>query len=244
MLHQPPARHSSWRSPRATTSFRMRSLVASIGEGYTKGALKSFKCRCKYTSGVRSASFLATPDNRSTQPPRFQMPPRSVLTHPFVFISLQTPFAATPLFSHPSKSPGGVPSRRSCIPTSQTLPAAVKPFTAYHIPATPAVSCNYTLFRAATGRYPSYSQQLPHSFYRHGGGTPLPHLCGLLCSDLSALCVALFPAFARLRRHMRLMHPEWIYGMRHVAPLSPAPSVYCAYFPSPRGCTPQARSCC
>ena len=108
MLHQTPARHSSWRSPRATTSFRMRSLVASIGAGYTKGARKSFKCRCKYTSGVRSASFLATPDNRSTQPPRFQMPPRSVLTHPFVFISLQTPFAATPLFSHPSKSPGGV----------------------------------------------------------------------------------------------------------------------------------------
>src|SRR5690349_11514385 len=28
--------------------------------------------------------------------------------------------------------------------------------------------------------------------------------------------------------------------MRHVAPLSPVPSVHCAYFPSPRGCTPPA----
>ena len=108
------------------------------------------------------------------QPPRFQMPPRSVLTHPFVFISLQTPFSATPLFSHPSKSPRSVPSRRSYIPTFQTLRAAVKPFAAYHIPATPAVSCNYTLFRATAGPYPACSQQLPHSFYRHGGGTPLP----------------------------------------------------------------------
>ncbi len=28
--------------------------------------------------------------------------------------------------------------------------------------------------------------------------------------------------------------------MRHVAPLSPVPSFDCAYFPSPRGCTPYA----
>src|SRR5258706_5448714 len=47
-----------------------------------------------------------------------------------------------------------------------------------------------------------------------------------LCSDLSALCVALLPASAR--RHMR-----------HVAPLSPVDSLGCAYFPSPRGVPPQ-----
>src|SRR6266404_1922689 len=29
-----------------------------------------------------------------------------------------------------------------------------------------------------------------------------------------------------------------IYGMRHAAPLSPVASVDCAYFLSPRGCTP------
>jgi hypothetical protein len=38
------------------------------------------------------------------------------------------------------------------------------------------------------------------------------------------------------RRHMRLMHPEWIYAMRHVTPLSPVASLACAYFPSPREC--------
>src|SRR5260221_605371 len=46
-------------------------------------------------------------------------------------------------------------------------------FASYHIPATPAVSCNYALFCATARRYPSYSQQLPHSFCRHGGGTPV-----------------------------------------------------------------------
>jgi hypothetical protein len=40
-----------------------------------------------------------------------------------------------------------------------------------HIPATPVVSCNYALFRATARSYPSSSQRLPHSFYRHGGGT-------------------------------------------------------------------------
>src|SRR5260221_14568825 len=48
------------------------------------------------------------------------------------------------------------------------------------------------------------------------------------CSDLSALCVALFPASASLRRHMR-----------HAAPLSPVDSLGCAYFLSPRGVPPQ-----
>src|SRR5258708_9551709 len=41
---------------------------------------------------------------------------------------------------------------------------------------------------------------------------------------------------AHFRRHMRFMHPEWIYGTRHVTPLSPVPSSDCAYFPSPRAC--------
>src|SRR5260221_5806405 len=47
-------------------------------------------------------------------------------------------------------------------------------------------------------------------------------------------------ATLRFRHHMRLMHPEWIYGMRHAAPLSPVASVDCAYFPSPRGWTLRA----
>src|SRR6266436_3481324 len=47
-------------------------------------------------------------------------------------------------------------------------------FASYHILASPAVSYNYALFCATARRYLSYSQWLPHSFYRHGGGTPRP----------------------------------------------------------------------
>src|SRR5258708_12577914 len=50
-----------------------------------------------------------------------------------------------------------------------------------HIPATPVVSCNYALFRATARRYPSYSQWLPHSFYRHRRGTPLTSALRSLC---------------------------------------------------------------
>src|SRR6266404_5010932 len=42
----------------------------------------------------------------------------------------------------------------------------------YHIPVTPAVSCNYALFRPTARQYPHYYQQLPHSFYCDGGGYP------------------------------------------------------------------------
>ena len=58
-------------------------------------------------------------------------------------------------------------------------------FASYHIHVNPAASFNYGLFYATERRYPSYSQQLPHSFCRHGGGTPL----WSPCSDLCALCV-------------------------------------------------------
>src|SRR6266478_2678345 len=37
------------------------------------------------------------------------------LSPPFVFILLQIPFLASPFFSHPSKSPGGVPSVSSVL---------------------------------------------------------------------------------------------------------------------------------
>src|SRR6266446_9167749 len=47
-------------------------------------------------------------------------------------------------------------------------------FVSYHILVNPAVSYNYALFCATARRYLSYSQWLPHSFYRHGGGTPRP----------------------------------------------------------------------
>src|SRR5258708_30767152 len=64
-------------------------------------------------------------------------------------------------------------------------------FASYHIPATPAVSCNYALFCATARRYPSYSQQLPHSFCRHRGGTPVASVLrppDPLCCAFSRSC--------------------------------------------------------
>jgi hypothetical protein len=48
----------------------------------------------------------------------------------------------------------------------------LNPFASYHIPATPAVSCDYALFCATARRHPSYFQWFPHSFDRHGGVLP------------------------------------------------------------------------
>ena len=76
-------------------------------------------------------------------------------------------------FDNDPHCPGGDPLptlRHSGLPTL----GSSKSFASYHIPATPAVSCNYALFCATALRYPSYSQGFPHSFYRHEGGTPAP----------------------------------------------------------------------
>jgi hypothetical protein len=62
------------------------------------------------------------------------------------------------------------PQRSLCCAFS-CLPAR-NPFAPYHIPATPAFSCNYALFSATARRYPSCNQEVPHSFYRHGGVPP------------------------------------------------------------------------
>jgi hypothetical protein len=64
----------------------------------------------------------------------------------------------------------------------------------YHIPATPAVSCNYTLFRATARLYPFYFQELPHSFYRHGGCT----LCGLSAPIFAPSVLGFFPQLCAL----------------------------------------------
>ena len=62
-------------------------------------------------------------------------------------------------------------------------------------------------------------------------------ICSLFCKNTGGGYPNTSAPALRFPRHMRLMHPEWIYGMRHVAPLSPVPSLDCAYFLSPRGCT-------
>src|SRR6202043_3498762 len=89
----------------------------------------------------------------------------------------------------------------------------------YHIPATLAVSCSYTLFCATAHGYLPYYQQLPHSFYRHGGGgTPLhgqipqrllqprpqlPGSCGQTIRRVSGLRYTLRPGNSHLRAFKR-----------------------------------------
>src|SRR5882762_6408888 len=46
------------------------------------------------------------------------------------------------------------------------------PFSSYHIPVTLVPSSTYTLFFATTAPQPVWNQQIPRSFYRHGGGPP------------------------------------------------------------------------
>jgi len=59
------------------------------------------------------------------------------------------------------------PRRSLCCAFSRLR--ARNPFASYHIPANPAISSNYALFCATALRYPLCFQELPHSFYRHGG---------------------------------------------------------------------------
>jgi hypothetical protein len=53
-------------------------------------------------------------------------------------------------------------------------PQRAKSFAPYHIHATLAVSCDYALFGATAARQTFSHQEVTHSFYRNGGGTPHP----------------------------------------------------------------------
>ena len=96
------------------------------------------------------------------------------------------------------------PQRSLCCPFSrlQTLNS----FASYHIPATPAVSCDYALFCATARRYPLPFQELAHSFYHHRGVpsatsvllTPRPLCCAfpsprVLKPANSFVCIGLEP---------------------------------------------------
>src|SRR5712692_3780984 len=59
--------------------------------------------------------------------PSVPSPSPILFCRPFVFILLQIPFPATPLFSHPSKSPGGVKVPFDFCPISN-----VQPLTSVH----------------------------------------------------------------------------------------------------------------
>src|SRR6266436_2703120 len=85
----------------------------------------------------------------------------------WVLLLRSSPFRISnlePLFAkHPG---GGTQSPRLLCRQS------VKSFAAYHIPATPAFSCNCALFCAMGIRYSICFQYFTHSFCRHRGGTP------------------------------------------------------------------------
>ena len=95
-----------------------------------------------------------------------------------------------PVPAHISKLPTRLPvaARRRPLLTTHSLYLplrALNSFASYHIPATPAVSCDYALFCTTALRYPSYFQWLPHSFYRHGG---VPSVPSVLRSRRSLCC--------------------------------------------------------
>jgi len=104
------------------------------------------------------------------------------------------------------------------------------------------VTAALTTFRINTCK--SVSKQTTLTFFRINtyekpGGRGAPASCDFLVyPDLRGATRLPRSSRGHFRRHMRLMHPEWIYGMRHVTPLSPVPSSDCAYFPSPRGWHP------
>src|SRR6266852_1055849 len=104
-------------------------------------------------------------------------------------------------------------------------------FPSYHIPATPAVSCDYALFCATAPRYPPYSQWLPHSFALNGNfffrqpfscvhsfslrhsapSLEFPVTCSLLCISKKVKSFGIKqirPLFAK--------HPGWGWVLRIV----------------------------
>jgi hypothetical protein len=153
-------------------------------------------------------------------------PPFPATTHRSLF-SVHHPVSFAPFCFHIVTNPS---SRNSFLFTSIRIARGVGltlrgPFVqsrnsraSYHIPATLAVSCSYTLFCATAHGYLPYSQQLPHSFYCHGGGTPLhgqipqrllqprpqlPGSCGQTIRRVSGLQYTLRPGNSQLRAFKR-----------------------------------------
>src|SRR6266849_4164562 len=57
-----------------------------------------------------------------------------------------------------------------CLPARAPL-LVNNPFSSYYIPVSLVSSITYELFSATARPQPAWNQQLPHSFYRHGGCT-------------------------------------------------------------------------
>jgi hypothetical protein len=122
---------------------------------------------------------------------------------------------------------------------------ALNSFASYHIPATPAVSCDYALFCATARRDPSYFQWLPHSFYHHGGVpsatsvllTPCP-LCCAFSQSSGAQARQLFCLHrpgASLSSLYALFYPRFLCFQSLAASFCKTPGV--GGYPDPDSCT-------
>src|SRR6266436_9608674 len=143
---------------------------------FVAGILDPRKQRFLPTPLFGSSPFAA-PNSRS--PPKFDHSllftlllkyPRATLPHgrPRPRPNLEPPSPPTrPASPLPATTPCPLPTTH--YPFSFSRLRALNSFASYHVPAAPAVSCDYALFCATARRYPSYFQWLPHSFYRHGG---------------------------------------------------------------------------
>ncbi len=102
----------------------------------------------------RDAASSST--RRSAPPPTAHYPPlttRSLLLPPLFSYSYELLFPQPLCFDNDPHCPGVWGAN---LPLARVQ--ACKSFASYHIPATPAFSCDYALFCATARRYPSYSQ--------------------------------------------------------------------------------------
>ena len=158
--------------------------------------------------------------------------PRSVISH------ILSSFRILPVAS-------GVALSTFWTPASST-----NSFAAYHIPANPAVSCNYALFCATASCYPLFLHELAHSFHRHGGVPPFrvrlsttnprSALLSRLESTNTRGVQRYFPEHPR--RISRLPRALFAKGVRYsrfpdalpvIASATPVLRAYCAKHPSP-----------
>src|SRR5467141_2129711 len=129
--------------------------------------------RIRGTVCVLSRINLSHPSRHSTpnsRPFNLLQPLCSLFSTPVLcFQSLAASFCKTP-------GVGGTSSRFVVFPESslQHPVSSTNSLVSYHIPVNPVLSYNYALFCATAAQQTQHPQSLAHSFYRHGGGTPLP----------------------------------------------------------------------
>jgi len=142
--------------------------------------------------------FLAALPQNPRHPFRFQLLPsrtaQGLSAAPSIACALLNSLVA--LFATPvlyfqwlaasfRKTPGG--GYPASVQSSGS-PQRANPFASYHIPATPAFSCDYALFCATAARQTLSPQELTHSFHRNGGVPPRFSVFSLEVSSVGQRC--------------------------------------------------------